>query len=152
MKNPSCLKRRSAGRCGGSALVEFALVASLFFTLLLGIAEFGRLLFTWNAAAEATRWGARLAVVCVDPTSASDLANVKTKMRQILPQLQDANISIDFTPPACTTANCQSVTVGVTGITVTAMIPFVHISLPIPTFATSLPRESMSSANNPVCT
>ena len=36
-------------------MVEFAIVAVLFFSLLLGIMDFGRLLFTWNAAAaEAT--------------------------------------------------------------------------------------------------
>ena len=41
-------------------MVEFAIVALLFFSLLLGIMDFGRLLFTWNAAAEATRWAAAL--------------------------------------------------------------------------------------------
>jgi len=48
----------------GAAAVEFALVAIVFFMLLIGIVEMGRVLFTWNAAAEATRYGARVAVVC----------------------------------------------------------------------------------------
>jgi Flp pilus assembly protein TadG len=144
---------RTRARCRnvGAALVEFALATSIVFTLLIGIAEFGRLLFTWSAAVEATRWGARLAVVCVDPASPGDVQGVKSKMRLILPQLQDSNINIAFSPGACTKADCQSVSVGVTGVTLTTMIPFVSISLPIPAFSTSLPRESMSSTNNPVC-
>jgi Flp pilus assembly protein TadG len=65
----------------GATMVEFAIVAVLFFSLLLGIMDFGRLLFTWNAAAEATRWGARIAVVCDKPTP----DQVRTRMKRILP-------------------------------------------------------------------
>jgi Flp pilus assembly protein TadG len=48
----------------GAYIVEFALVLVLFFTVLLAIMDLGRMLFTWNAAAEATRVGARVSVVC----------------------------------------------------------------------------------------
>ena len=48
----------------GATVIEFALVAVVFFTVLLGIMDFGRLLFTWNSAVEATRLGARVSVVC----------------------------------------------------------------------------------------
>lgn len=48
----------------GTTAVEFAIVVALFLTVLLGILDFGRILFTWNAVGEATRWGARQAVVC----------------------------------------------------------------------------------------
>ena len=64
----------------GVAAVEFALVASLFFTMLFGVIDMGRLLWTWNAAAEATRLGARLAVVC----DIGD-ADIKTRMIGRLP-------------------------------------------------------------------
>ena len=43
------------GRQRGAAIIEFALVAMIFFTLLIGVMEFGRWLFTLNAAGEATR-------------------------------------------------------------------------------------------------
>jgi len=56
----------SRARQRGAAAVEFALVCMVFLTLLIGIMEMGRLLFYWNAAAEATRWGPRRAVGC-DP-------------------------------------------------------------------------------------
>jgi len=48
----------------GAAMVEFALIALLFFMILFGIIEFGRALFTYNTLVEATRRGARVAAVC----------------------------------------------------------------------------------------
>jgi Flp pilus assembly protein TadG len=47
----------------GATAVEFALVLIIFLTFVLGITDFSRMLYTWNAANEATRAGARYAVV-----------------------------------------------------------------------------------------
>jgi hypothetical protein len=47
----------------GQALVEFALVAPFFFLLLLGIIEGGRLVFHYHTLGNATREGARYAIV-----------------------------------------------------------------------------------------
>lgn len=54
----------------GAAVIEFAFVAILFFTLLLGIIEFGRFMYLWNTAQEVTRIAARQAAVS-DFTAAS---------------------------------------------------------------------------------
>jgi hypothetical protein len=47
------------------------------------------------------------------------------------------------------------VAVGITGTTITPIIPFLGLTLTIPAFSTSLPRENMQSAvggeSNPVC-
>jgi len=51
------------GDCRGTTSVEFALVALLFFTAVLGIVDFARALWEWNAAAKATQAGARFAAV-----------------------------------------------------------------------------------------
>lgn len=146
----------SSFRQKGVAAVEFALIAIVFFTLLLGIIEFGRVLFTWNSVTEATRWGARLAVVCD-----KDDVTIKERMRLIAGTLVDSNIDIRyFNPPfavnTCDKSNCKSVEVSVTGATIRPMIPFLGMTLTIPPFTTSLPRESMESVNsageiNPVC-
>lgn len=48
----------------GAETVEFAMIALLLFAVLFAIIEFSRALFVWNALAEATRRGARMAVVC----------------------------------------------------------------------------------------
>jgi len=59
----------------GAAMVEFAMIALVFFMILFGIIEFGRLLFTYNTLVEATRRGARVAAVC--PVSADGIAQVQ---------------------------------------------------------------------------
>lgn len=55
------LSRRRLQR--GLAVIEFALVAPLFFLLLLGVIEFARLLYVWDTVQEVTRQAARQAVV-----------------------------------------------------------------------------------------
>lgn len=130
----------------GAAAVEFALVSTVFFMVLLGTVEMGRLLWTWNAAAEATRLGARMAVVCDvnDPS-------IKARMQERLPALQPGDIALTYLPAGCTDANCQSVRVSLAGYTHQPIIPFVGLSIPIAAFQTTLPREFMQSAGNPVC-
>jgi Flp pilus assembly protein TadG len=138
----------------GATVVEFAFVATAFLLLLIGIMDFGRWLFTLNAVAEATRWGARLAVVC---TKDAAVAAIKDKMQIIAGTLTDANIVINYLddPPAapntCTqaTATCKRIEVTITGATFDSIIPFVNLAtIPIPPFTTTLPRESMESTNN----
>lgn len=130
----------------GAAAIEFAIVSAVFFMLLLGAIEMGRLLWTWNAATEATRLGARMAVVC-DVNE----PNIITRMQQRLPYLQPGNVSLTYLPSGCTDANCQTVRVTLAGYTHQPIIPFIALSIPIPTFQTTLPREFMQSAGNPVC-
>jgi len=143
------LCKRMSGQRGATA-VEFAIVAALLFTLLIGIMEFGRILFYWNTATEATRLGARIAVVC----NKDDL-EIKQKMREMLSFLTDDQISIQYDPAGCTIETCQTVTVSIApGVSISTVIPFVPITPSLPAFSTSLPRESMDSAGgtNPVCT
>lgn len=140
-------KRHALHRQVGVLIVEFALVAIVFLLVLIGTMEFGRWLFTLNAASEATRWGVRLAVVCDmnDP-------QIKQRMRFILGSVTEEQIQISYTPSACDTTACM-VTVSLNGATFTPMIPFFGEPLPIPSFTTSLPREALDSAggNNEVC-
>lgn len=153
-KITGCGKRRQHG----VAAVEFALVAIVLFTLIFSIIEFGRALFIWNSIAEATRLGARLAVVC-DKSTASNNA-IKTRMRNFVQSLTltNANIAITYfsagaLPNACDKASCTSVEVKMTGASFSPVIPMLGLTIPVPDFATTLPRESMDSAGgtNPVC-
>ena len=131
---------------GGATLVEFALVAAFGFLLLLvGALELGRVLFTFNTASEATRLGARLAVVCD-----SNDPRITTRMSELLPQLNSSTVSLTYDPPGCASdpanarAKCRSVTVAVKpGTTVQTMIPFLNFAVPIPPFSTTLTREAM---------
>ena len=137
----------------GATTVEFALALVLFFTFLLGITDFARMLFTWSAAQEATRAGARYAVVC---DNTGNQAQVLAKMRALLPQI--SSISTAWIPAGCTPSTCQGVTVTITGLNYQWISPIAGLAarapLPMPTFATFLPREMMRQDPNSaaICT
>src|SRR5574340_1843168 len=107
----------------GAAAVEFALVAIVFFMLLIGIVEMGRVLFTWNATAEATRYGARVAVVCPPNDPA-----ILTRMQKIMPALKDENVLVCYSDKftgatgsgaclsTCSVSTCKQVSVGIQGV------------------------------------
>ena len=153
--------RRFADRCAlgrarqrGAAAVDFALVSVVFFTLLIGVMEMGRLTYLWNTTAEATRLGARMAVVC-------DLSDpdIKARMRDLLPIVSTGDISVAYTPGGCNVNTCQFATVSITTTTpIETYIPFLPMSVLMPSFTTTLPRESMQSTfpavggvANPAC-
>ncbi len=147
---------RAKNKQKGAAAIEFALIASIFFTILIGILELGRVLFYVNSAAEATRLGARIAVVC-----AVNAPGIKANMIKRLNILTANNIQIEYCTKDrcsffdCPQASCKSITVAITGVNVATFIPFVPDSISkfeLPTFSTSLPRESMDSTDNSLCT
>lgn len=135
----------------GATAVEFALVAILFFSIMLGIVDFGRWLFAFNGAAEATRFGARIAVVC-------DLNSPAIRSR-IMPFLPGgtavSDISVTYIPNGCDATTCTAVRVALGNVSISAIAWFLPASLPLPVFATTLPRESMKSSiggsANPQC-
>lgn len=136
----------------GILIVELALLlVFVLLPLLFGIMEMSRLLFYWNTATEATRLGARIAVVC----DFNDAA-IKTRMTAIFPIIAAADIQIDYRPDACTASNCEQVTVRIDKAEqIETSIPFVPMALKLPQFSTTLRRESMHSNiggfANPVC-
>lgn len=133
----------------GIVAVEFALIASIFFTVIFAIIEMGRVMYYMNAAAEATRLGARVAVVCdVDASGAL----VKSKMQKLLNDLTLAEISLSYFPESCTASTCESVTVNVSK-SISTFIPFLPLTFNLPSYSTTLPRESLNSfdGSNPIC-
>ncbi|AOJ17662.1 TadE family protein [Burkholderia vietnamiensis] len=133
------LSRRRGQR--GATIVEFALISSILVMLLLGIFEFGRVLFYWNTATEAMRLGARTAIVC-DVNAAGIVKRVKS----MLPILADANVAVTYTPSGCDVSSCSFVTLSITNLTVKTMVPFVNVALTMPPFTTTLTRESLNSS------
>jgi len=135
----------------GAAAVEFALVATVFFTLLFGVMEFGRLLYLWNTTAEATRRGARIAAVC----DLNDGA-ISSAVHTLLPMLPKSQVSVAYAPASCVAGTCTSVTVKVAATSpINTFIPFVPLSLLLPEMTTTLTTESLAStlagSNNPSC-
>lgn len=131
----------------GATTVEFALGLLIFLTFLLSITDFSRMLFTWSAANEATRAGARFAVVCDNTTNQ---AQVLTKMQGVLPQIRTINVA--WVPASCTPATCEGVTVSITGLNYQWISPLAGLAplapIPMPTFSTFLPREIMRQDPN----
>lgn len=137
-------------RQSGATAVEFALVLLIFLTFLLGITDFSRMLFTWNAANEATRAGARYAVVCDDTENS---AQVLSKMQALLPQIQSINLA--WVPTNCNAATCEGVTLTITNLDYQWISPIAGLAkLPairMPSFSTYLSREVMrQDPNSPV--
>ncbi|HYD77926.1 TadE family protein [Ramlibacter sp.] len=131
----------------GSTAVEFAFVLMLFLTFMLGIVDFSRLLFTWNAANEATRAGARFAAVC---DSRANPGEVLAKMRAMLPEVQ--SITVDWFDPdmnmnTCDSTSCMAVRVRINNLSYRWISPIAGIAslanIPMPTFSTFLIREAM---------
>lgn len=131
----------------GATIVEFSLSLLIFLTFLLGITDFSRMLFTWNAANEATRMGARYAVVCDDTANE---AAVLERMQRLLPQISD--IDMAWVPQNCNHATCEGVTLTITNLDYQWISPIAGMAsmapIRMPTFSTYLPREVMGQDPN----
>lgn len=135
-----------SARQEGATTVELALVLVMFFMFLLGVTDFARMLFTWNAATEATRLGARYAVVCAD---SANQAEVLEKMRKMVPEIGAASLA--WEPAGCNAATCAGVTVSITSLNYRWISPIAGAVMPVralPAFSTYLPREMMRQDPN----
>lgn len=130
----------------GAAAVELAVVGIVFIAMVIAIMEFARVMYVMATAVEATRLGARVAVVC----DIGDAA-IKARMKTMLKLLEPANIDIVYPASQCSAAQCDPVTVRIKNVTLDTHIPLVPLSFTLPEFATSLPSESLNSAGNPLC-
>lgn len=143
----------------GATAVEFALVLLIFLTFMLAVVDFSRMLYTWNAASEATRAGARYAAVCDDT---ANQAKVLAKMQALMPQITNINLAWEdeLGNSSCTPQTCVGVTVTIVGMKYRWISPIAGLAalapMPMPTFKTYLTREIMgqdpnSYANANIC-
>jgi Flp pilus assembly protein TadG len=123
-----------------AAVVEFAIVAPLFFLLVFGMIEYGRMVMVQQIITNASREGARRAVL--DGASATEVQNA---VDDFLEQSSIAGADVTLDPADPTTAAYGD------PITVTVSIDFVDVSwLPSPmylggqemTASTSMRRET----------
>jgi Flp pilus assembly protein TadG len=146
----------------GQTLVEFAFVAILFFTVLFAIVEFGRALWTWNTIVQATRAGARFAVV-ETPTSTDTQVknfvvyyNVSGTGTPVLPGLTTSNVTVNYykidpttgnyvAPPGGNKYNADLIQVSITGYTFTFLVPLFGSGITLPAFTTTLNLEGLGA-------
>lgn len=82
----------------GAAAVEFALVAMILVTLLVGIMQFGYLFFQWNEITHAAREGARWAALEYPAGSVATPDTVRYKVAQAAPDMGLTDADIIVTP------------------------------------------------------
>lgn len=92
-------KRFRKGRVGQS-LVEFALLGPLFFMLVFGIIEGGRLLWTYHNVSNAAKEGARYTTVrgvgSTQPDAPANSATIKTYMLTKSAGLNSSNLNVNL--------------------------------------------------------
>ena len=144
----------------GATTVEFAIVASVMLMILFGVIEFGRVMFVGNALAESTRRGARLAAVCPVgdpmPAQAAILAGADG-VSLIDADLTVANVSIAYLDvngapvanPAVNLAAIRYVRTSIVDYQQQMLIPFIMPSFLMPSFAATLPAESLGYGPTP---
>ena len=114
-----CRKKRL-----GAAVVEFAVVAPLFFLLVLGMIEFGRMLMVQQILTNASREGARRAVLDKATT-----AEITTTVQNYLSNsgIEGATVTVSPNPPSSAGYGEP--------VVVTVSVPFSEVSwLPTPIF------------------
>lgn len=138
----------------GITSVEFAIIGVLLMIVMFAVIEFGRALYVMNALTEATRRGARLAVVCPvgdpKPASAAVFDNGSGSSAAVS-GLTTANIQVQYLDasgtalanPSGSFSSIRSVRVSIVGFTQPLIIPIVMPSIPMSGFSTTLPRESL---------
>jgi Flp pilus assembly protein TadG len=112
----------------GAAVVEFAIVAPLFFLMVFGMIEFGRAIMVKQILTNASREGARVAVLDSQTATASQVNTMVTTYLQNA-GITGATITINPTEPTSAGYGAP--------VTVTVRIPFSSVSwLPAPWFLT----------------
>lgn len=138
----------------GGSLIEFTVVAAVFFLMLVGIVAAGNLYYTHNALVEATRRGARYAVM--HPVgSVADVQNVVVYgtttpaegQTSLIYNLQTTNVTVCYSgsadcPGATMNVAQGSVTVSITGYTFPFVLPTTTTSITMPPYRTTLAGES----------
>jgi Flp pilus assembly protein TadG len=85
----------------GNALVEFALVSTATLTLMLGIIDFGRALYTYHLVANAARSGTRYAMVrgssCTVAGCPATTDTIQTYVRGLAPGIDPNSLAVTTT-------------------------------------------------------
>ncbi len=144
----------------GATVAEFAVVALVFFMVIIGIIEFGRLLYTHNALADAARRGARYAVlheenapclqeVVVYGEKHIDPGTCAPTGPALINGLTTANVIVVYqgTAPNAYGMNLGTATVTIENFTFDLGIPLFKKTLAMPKYSTTLTAES--AGNDP---
>jgi Flp pilus assembly protein TadG len=141
---------------GGTTTVEFAIIGIVAMVVLFSLLEFSRLVFELNALNEATRRGARMAAVCpVNDPAITQVAIFNAPgsggASPVITGLTASNVAVDYLnqtggvigSPAANFLQIRYVRVRMTNLQHTLLIPLFNLTLALPAYPTTLPRESL---------
>lgn len=146
---PHLRKERLGER--GATLLEFAVAATVFLTVMFGVVEFGRCLWTHNALADAARRGARYAVnhpeadeevvkkvaVYGDPKGTTPLVD----------SLKTTNVKVKYTNYKLGEG---TVSVRITDYQFQFVVPLIGKTLAMPDYNTTLTGENIGYVPKPI--
>ncbi|HLL77592.1 MAG TPA: TadE family protein [Pyrinomonadaceae bacterium] len=143
----------------GAALVEFALCATLFLTVVFGVLEFGRMLWVHNALADATRRAARYAVTrgkSNEPSSETQQAiknvavygNPEGSGNPLVDGLAPGQVLITFSDDYGLGAG--SVLVEIDKYEFRFVVPLLGTKMQMPAYRTALTSESAGFVPDPI--
>lgn len=144
------LKRFEDGQ-RGAALFEFAIVATVFLTVVFSVIEFGRLFWTHNALRDATRKGARYATIRKNDSAGIQAvkymviygdpnANPSTAI-PVAPGLTASNVNVEYQNYNGVLLSSRA-SVSIVNYQFQFALPFVGATTTMPSYRTSLPGES----------
>lgn len=135
----------------GGTLLEFAIVATIFFTVVFAVVEFGRLFWTHAALRDAARRGARFAITRKnDASSIQAVKNVvvygdpnanPVTAKPLVNGLTTANVVVEYKNFGGILLSSQA-TVSITNFQFNFVVPLVGTTINMPAYRTALPGES----------
>ncbi len=138
------IQKRKPNKKGqrGASLLEFAIAATVFLTVMFAIVEFGRALWVHNALSDAARRGARYAVL----HKASEKEDVKkivvygdlTETTPILENLSTTNVDVDYNG---FNLDQGTVTVSIHDYEFKMILPLLVSTIKMPNYTTTLTGE-----------
>ena len=150
----------------GATLMEFAIGATVFFTAMFGVVEFGRVLWTHNALSDAARRGARYAInqpasspagksVTGTNTGPSLTAirnvavygNAAGTGQPLVNNLAPSNVNVTYSNFGL---GDGSVSVSITSYQFQFVVPIVGTSIQMPAYNTTLTGESVGTTPDPL--
>lgn len=139
------IQNRSQTKTGeeGASLLEFAIAATVFLTVLFAVVEFGRALWVHNALSDAARRGARYAVL----HKATDIEDVKkivvygdlTETTPLLDNFSTGNVDVIYDNFKL---DGGTVRVSVHDYDFQLILPLLVSSIRMPNYTTTLTGES----------
>ncbi|MDQ6942275.1 MAG: pilus assembly protein [Candidatus Eremiobacteraeota bacterium] len=130
----------------GSALVEFAVASTVALTMIFGIIDFGRGLYTYHLVANAARAGSRYAIVrgsaCTVTGCPATTDQIQTYVRGLAPGVDPNSLAAVTTWPGGSTCIGAATNGPGCKVTVTVTYPFRFIVPLLPGFTMSMSSAS----------